>query len=45
VAELLKLCQSQLFITAITAESISAVVEPIQREKKMFHVKHGSLTT
>ena len=45
VTELLILCQSQLFITAITAESISAVVEPIQREKKMFHVKHGSITT
>ncbi|OHU84739.1 MULTISPECIES: DNA replication/repair protein RecF [Pseudoalteromonas] len=45
VSALLALCQSQLFITAITAESISAVVEPMQRSCSMFHVKHGSLIT
>ncbi|MBE0370025.1 DNA replication/repair protein RecF [Pseudoalteromonas aurantia] len=45
VSTLLSQCQSQLFITAITTESISAVVEPMKRELKMFHVKHGSLIT
>ncbi|BBN80018.1 DNA replication and repair protein RecF [Pseudoalteromonas sp. A25] len=45
VSALLAKCQSQLFITAITAESISAVVEPMQRACSMFHVKHGSLIT
>lgn len=45
VSALLSQCESQLFITAITTESISAVVEPLKREIKMFHVKHGSLIT
>ncbi|WP_440054610.1 DNA replication/repair protein RecF [Pseudoalteromonas sp. T1lg65] len=45
VSHLLARCRSQLFITAITPESIAAVVEPMEREVKMFHVKHGSLTT
>ncbi|MFC3033224.1 DNA replication/repair protein RecF [Pseudoalteromonas fenneropenaei] len=45
VAQLLQLCQSQLFITAISEHSIKKVVEPMQRELKMFHVKHGNLIT
>lgn len=45
VSRLLAQCQSQLFITAITPESIAAVIEPMEREIKMFHVEHGSLIT
>lgn len=45
VARLLSFCQSQLFITAIDEKSIASVVEPMKRELKMFHVKHGSLIT
>ncbi|WMN58635.1 DNA replication/repair protein RecF [Pseudoalteromonas xiamenensis] len=45
VARLLQLCQSQLFITAIDEQSIARVVEPMERELKMFHVKHGNLIT
>ncbi|CCQ10694.1 DNA recombination and repair protein RecF [Pseudoalteromonas luteoviolacea B = ATCC 29581] len=45
VARLLLLCKSQLFITAIDEQSIASVVEPMKREQKMFHVKHGNLIT
>tara|TARA_Y100000034_G_scaffold114236_1_gene150144 strand:- start:2774 stop:3868 length:1095 start_codon:yes stop_codon:yes gene_type:complete len=45
VGQLLTHCDSQLFISSILSESISAVVEPMQRELKMFHVKHGNLIT
>ena len=45
VSRLLMQCQSQLFITAITPESIAAVIGPMEREVKMFHVEHGSLIT
>lgn len=45
VGQLLAHCGSQLFISSILSESISAVVEPMQRELQMFHVKHGNLIT
>jgi DNA replication and repair protein RecF len=45
VGQLLSHCRSQLFISSILSESISAVVEPMKRELKMFHVKHGNLIT
>ena len=45
VGQLLSHCHSQIFISAIESESISAVVEPMQRELEMFHVKHGNLIT
>ena len=45
VGQLLSHCSSQIFISSILSESISAVVEPMQRELKMFHVKHGNLIT
>ena len=45
VGQLLVHCRSQLFISSILSESISAVVEPMQRELQMFHVKHGNLIT
>ena len=45
VGRLLSHCHSQIFISSIESESISAVVEPMQRELEMFHVKHGNLIT
>lgn len=45
VGQLLTHCSSQIFISSILSESISAVVEPMKRELKMFHVKHGNLIT
>ncbi|GEK76856.1 DNA replication and repair protein RecF [Pseudoalteromonas atlantica] len=45
VGQLLAHCSSQIFISSILSESISAVVEPMQRELQMFHVKHGNLIT
>ena len=45
VAELLNLCNSQLFITAIDQQSISAVLELMNKNIKVFHVKHGKLIT
>ncbi|MBQ4834572.1 DNA replication/repair protein RecF [Pseudoalteromonas sp. MMG010] len=45
VGQLLSHCRSQIFISSILSESISAVVEPMKRELKMFHVKHGNLIT
>lgn len=45
VAQLLKQCDSQLFITAIDFDSISAVLEPLNKNIKLFHVKHGELIT
>ena len=45
VGQLLSHCSSQIFISSILSESISAVVEPMQRELQMFHVKHGNLIT
>ncbi|ATC92857.1 DNA replication/repair protein RecF [Pseudoalteromonas tunicata] len=45
VGQLLAQCNSQIFITAIESESISAVLEPMKRKLEMFHVKHGKLIT
>ncbi len=45
VGRLLSQCRSQIFITTIQSESISAVVEQMQRKIEMFHVKHGELIT
>ncbi|OUL56300.1 DNA replication/repair protein RecF [Pseudoalteromonas ulvae] len=45
VGHLLAKCQSQIFITAIDSESVSAVLEPMTRKLEMFHVKHGNLIT
>ena len=45
MSSLLSQCQSQIFITAITSDSISTVIEPLKRNCEMFHVKHGSLIT
>ncbi len=43
VGNLLAQCNSQIFISAIESDSISAVVEPMKRKLEMFHVKHGKL--
>lgn len=45
VGELLQHCRSQLFITTIESESITAVVTPLKRKVAMFHVEHGNLIT
>ncbi|PAJ75901.1 DNA replication/repair protein RecF [Pseudoalteromonas sp. NBT06-2] len=45
VGKLLAQCDSQIFITAIESDCISAVVEPMKRKLEMFHVKHGKLIT
>ncbi|SFC49646.1 DNA replication/repair protein RecF [Pseudoalteromonas denitrificans] len=45
VGKILAQCDSQIFITAIESDSISAVVEPMKRKLEMFHVKHGKLIT
>ena len=45
VSELLAHSNSQLFISAIDYDSISAVVEPLNKNMKVFHVKHGKLIT
>ena len=43
VSSLLANSQSQIFITAIDFDSISAVVETLSKNMKVFHVKHGKL--
>ncbi len=45
VGKLLQRSQAQLFITTITADSVSPVLEQVKREQQMFHVKHGNLIT
>lgn len=45
VSELLAHSGSQIFISAIDYDSISAVVEPLNKNMKVFHVKHGKLIT
>ena len=45
VSELLAHSTSQIFISAIDYDSISAVVEPLNKNIKVFHVKHGKLIT
>lgn len=45
IGMLLKQSQAQVFITAIEPESVSAVLDMLDKPKAMFHVKHGELIT
>ncbi|KZN42083.1 DNA replication protein RecF [Pseudoalteromonas luteoviolacea CPMOR-2] len=45
VARLLANCNSQLFISAISSESLTPVVELLEKDIEMFHVEHGRLIT
>ncbi|WP_151172231.1 DNA replication/repair protein RecF [Pseudoalteromonas ruthenica] len=45
VGQLLSHCQAQIFITTIESESVSAVLEALDRTEALFHVKHGKLIT
>ncbi|KZN44314.1 DNA replication/repair protein RecF [Pseudoalteromonas luteoviolacea] len=45
VAKLLANCNSQLFVSAISSESLTPVVELLEKDIEMFHVEHGRLIT
>ncbi|MEO2281449.1 DNA replication/repair protein RecF [Pseudoalteromonas pernae] len=45
VGKLLAHCESQIFITTIEPESVSAVLDVLDKPKALFHVKHGELIT
>ncbi|MCF6441983.1 DNA replication/repair protein RecF [Pseudoalteromonas luteoviolacea] len=45
VAKLLAICDSQLFVSAISLDSLTPVVEQLDKHIEMFHVEHGRLIT
>ncbi|MFY8274610.1 DNA replication/repair protein RecF [Pseudoalteromonas sp. SSDWG2] len=45
VGQLLAHCDSQIFITTIESDSVSAVLDALDKPTALFHVKHGELIT